>query len=333
MQQPHLEGKKILVTGGAGFIGSHLVESLLRLHNHVVVLDNFNNFYDPAVKRRNLSSCTEQENFSLVEGDVLDTRCLDTLFSKHSFDIVVHLAAMAGVRPSTNQPALYMEVNVVGTQNLIDAMIKYCPQARLIFGSSSSVYGQRRGESFKESDRVDSPLSPYAASKAAAELVCHAAQYCSDLQSICLRFFTAYGPRQRPDLAIHKFCRLIDSGQPIEMYGDGASSRDYSFVSDIVDGIIAACSVELPGYEIINLGGSHPVALKDMITALESALNKKANIIERPTQTGDMPYTYANIELAQELLDYKPKVDFQTGIKQFVEWYQQERKHSAGAVV
>jgi UDP-glucuronate 4-epimerase len=232
---------------------------------------------------------------------------------------------MAGVRPSMKQPALYMEVNVVGTQNLLDCMIKYCPQARLIFGSSSSVYGQRRGESFKESDRVDQPLSPYAASKAAAELLCHATHHCSDLQAICLRFFTAYGPRQRPDLAIHKFCKLIDLGESIEMFGDGSSSRDYTFVSDIVDGIITACSADLSGYEIINLGGSNPVTLKNMISTLENALNKKANITERPAQVGDMPYTYSNIELAQELLDYNPKVDFQTGIKQFVEWYQKEQ--------
>jgi UDP-glucuronate 4-epimerase len=317
-----MEGKNILVTGGAGFIGSHLTERLLRSGNQVIVLDNFNNFYDPAVKRHNLAECIKQDNFILVEGDLLDVHCLDALFHEHKFDVVVHLAAMAGVRPSLAQPALYMQVNVSGTQNLIDRILKHCPESRLVFGSSSSVYGQRSGESFKESDRVDQPLSPYAASKAAGELLCYAAHHCSGLQAICLRFFTVYGPRQRPDLAIHKFCRLIDAGKQIEMFGDGESSRDYTFISDIVDGIIAACSLDLPGYEIINLGSSSPILLKDMIAALEAALNKKANIVERSVQTGDVPYTYASIEHAYKLLGYEPKMDFQTGIRNFVEWYQ-----------
>jgi UDP-glucuronate 4-epimerase len=324
LQQSQLEGKRILVTGGAGFIGSHLIEKLLHLHNHVVVLDNFDDFYDPRVKRRNLSSCMKQENFVLVEGNVLDKRCLDALFRESKFDVVVHLAAMAGVLPSIAQPALYMQINILGTQNLIDKMIKYCPQARLVFGSSSSVYGQRAGESFKESDRVDQPLSPYAASKAAGELLCYTAYHCSNLQTICLRFFTAYGPRQRPDLAIHKFCRLIDSGKPLEMFGDGSSSRDYTFISDIVDGVISACSLKLPGYEIINLGSSDPIKLKDMIAELEKALHKKADIVERSVQVGDMPYTHASIERARKLLGYEPRVDFHSGIARFVEWYQQE---------
>lgn len=326
MQQlRRLKGKKILVTGGAGFVGSHLCERLLKDDNQVVVLDNFNDFYDPSVKRRNISTCIKQPYFSLVEGDLLDTNCLDALFAEHEFDVVVHLAAMAGVRPSMKQPDLYMKVNVIGTQNIIDRIVRHHPESRLVFGSSSSVYGTRRGESFKENDPVDRPLSPYAASKAAGELICYSYHVCTGLKVVCLRFFTVFGPRQRPDLAIHKFCRLIDLGQPIEMFGDGSTRRDYTFISDIVDGVISACSLETPDYEIVNLGRSEPVILRDMIAALERALGKKANIIERPEQVGDMQYTYADIEHARKLLGYEPKVDFETGIAHFVEWYKQER--------
>jgi len=317
--------RRVLITGGAGFIGSHLVDRLLELGDHVVVLDNFNNFYDPAVKRRNVSEHVKHPAYRLVEGDLRDTDDLKTVFADGAFDVVVHLAAMAGVRPSMQRPALYMDVNVSGTQRLLDIIVAANPKTRLVFGSSSSVYGKRSGESFLEVDRVDEPLSPYAASKAAGELACYAAHHTTDLQVVSLRFFTVFGPRQRPDLAIHKFCKLIEEGKPIEVFGDGTSKRDYTFVSDIVDGIMAAMSYDLPGYDIINLGRSDPIGLMDMIRCLEDAMGKQANLDYKPFQLGDMPYTYASIEKARKLLGYEPKVPFAEGIKRFVEWHLAER--------
>ena len=222
--------------------------------------------------------------------------------TKGPFDVVVHLAAMAGVRPSLKNPALYMDVNVLGTQRLVDGMLEHCPKARLVFGSSSSVYGARSGESFVETDRVDQPLSPYAATKAANEAQLYAFHHTNNLQVVALRFFTVFGPRQRPDLAIHKFCRAIDRGETIDVFGDGTSKRDYTFVSDIVSGITAAMEFPLNGYEIINLGRSEPVVLSDMIHCIEEALGKKAKIAHKPIQTGDVPYTFANIEKAGNLL-------------------------------
>jgi len=239
--------------------------------------------------------------------------------------VAVHLAAMAGVRPSMQRPALYMDVNVSGTQRLLDIIVAANPKTRLVFGSSSSVYGKRSGESFLEVDRVDEPLSPYAASKGAGELACYAAHHTTDLQVVILRFFTVFGPRQRPDLAIHKFCKLIEEGKPIEVFGDGTSKRDYTFVSDIVDGIMAAMSYDLPGYDIINLGRSDPIGLMDMIRCLEDAMGRQADLNYKPFQLGDMPYTYASIEKARKLLGYEPKVPFAEGIKRFVEWHLAER--------
>ena len=316
--------KRVLVTGGAGFIGSHLVDRLLELGNQIVVVDNFNGFYDPAVKRRNIAEHLKQPGYRLVEGDVRDNGHLESVFSEGPFDVVVHLAAMAGVRPSIKQPAHYMDVNVNGTQRLIDKIVTSNAKTRLVFGSSSSVYGTRSGESFLETDRVDEPLSPYAASKGAGELACYAAHHTTNLPVVCLRFFTVFGPRQRPDLAIHKFCRLIDENKPIEVFGDGKSKRDYTFISDIIRGIIAAMDYDLPGYDILNLGRSDPVLLKDMIQCLEKAMGKKANLIFKPFQIGDMPYTYASIDKARKVLGYEPSVSFAEGVKQFVSWYKAE---------
>lgn len=313
--------RRIFVTGGAGFIGSHLIDKLLSMGDSVCVLDNFNDYYNPERKRLNIQEHLLHPKYRIVEGDLRDDAALDQLFQHGPFDGVVHLAAMAGVRPSLSQAAYYMDVNVNGTQKLLDRIAQHCPQARLVFGSSSSVYGGRSGESFKETDRVDQPFSPYAASKAAGELICYSAHHTNHLQVVCLRFFTVFGPRQRPDLAIHKFCKLISSGQPIEVYGDGSTKRDYTFVGDIVDGIISALSYDLPGYDIINLGRSEPVVLMDMIRCLEKQIGKSAQIVHKPMQTGDVPFTYASIEKARRVLNYEPKVTFEEGIKRFVDWH------------
>lgn len=321
-------GRNILVTGGAGFIGSHLVDRLLREGDTVTVLDNFNDFYNPEWKRQNISEQLSHPAYRLVEGDLRDQVAMRKLFDDHGpFDVVVHLAAMAGVRPSLSNPALYMDVNVLGTQRLLDEMIRTNAKGRLVFGSSSSVYGVRSGECFLETDRVDQPLSPYAASKAANEIQVFAAHHTTGMPIVCLRFFTVFGPRQRPDLAIHKFCKAIENGQSIDVYGDGTSKRDYTFVGDIVSGITASMQCEFSGYEIVNLGRSEPVYLMDMINCIENALGKKAIIEHKPFQMGDMPYTYAGIDKARKLLGYEPRTNFQDGINKFVEWYR--AKHSA----
>lgn len=314
-------GRTVLVTGGAGFIASHLVERLLSHGDKVIVLDNFNDFYDQRVKRGNVEEHLKHPHYQLIEGDIRDDEALAKVVLHGPFDVVVHLAAMAGVRPSIAQPALYMDVNVTGTQKLISALASSGFSGRFVFGSSSSVYGKRSGESFLETDRIDQPLSPYAASKAAGELLCYSTHQSSGLPVVCLRFFTVFGPRQRPDLAIHKFCRLIDAGQPVEIYGDGTSKRDYTFVRDVVYGIEHSMTYDLPGFDIINLGRSEPIVLLDMIRSLENALGKRARIVHRPFQIGDVPYTYAGIDKARQALGYEPSTGFDDGIKRFVEWY------------
>jgi UDP-glucuronate 4-epimerase len=315
---------RVLVTGGAGFIGSHLVDSLLKDNHRVVVLENFNEFYSPDVKRANIAMHESNPLFTLEEGDIRRREDIKRAFAHGPFDVVVHLAAMAGVRPSLENPALYTDVNVLGTQRVVDELLESSPGARLVFGSSSSVYGARSGECFSEEDRVDQPLSPYAASKAANEAQLFAIHHTKGLQVVLLRFFTVFGPRQRPDLAIHKFCRAIDRGESIDVYGDGLSKRDYTFVGDIVSGIRSAMLFELSGYEIINLGRSEPVILIDMIRAIEAALGKEAKIVYKPFQIGDMPYTYANIDKARRLLNYEPRTSLEDGVKAFVDWYKRE---------
>lgn len=314
-------GKRILVTGGAGFIGSHLVERLLRNDNHVTVLDNFNDFYDIGIKRENVAPFLIYPNFRLIEGDIRSPVDLENAFEGPAFDVVVHLAAMAGVRPSLADPSNYMDVNVLGTQRLLDKLIPTADHTLFIFGSSSSVYGERVAERFSETDPTDRPLSPYAASKIAGEMVCHAFRNGTGLNVVALRFFTVYGPRQRPDLAIHKFCKLIDDGRPIEVYGDGNTLRDYTYVLDIVDGIERSMLLNKPGFEVINLGRSEPVRLLDMIAEIEFNLRKKARLVYKPMQTGDVSNTFASTVKAQELLGYKPSTDFADGIREFVSWY------------
>ncbi len=320
-----LSKKRFLVTGGAGFIGSHLVDKLLDQKSAVAVLDNLNDYYAPAIKRANQQKHLASANFRFIEGDIRNKEDLERVLSCGPFDYVVHLAAMAGVRPSLSNPDLYMDVNVTGTQKLITALTGSGFSGRFIFGSSSSVYGARSGEQFLETDRVDQPLSPYAASKAAGELACYSAHHTSGLTVACLRFFTVYGPRQRPDLAIHKFAKLIENGQPIEVYGDGTSKRDYTFVSDIVSGIEQSLIYALPGFDIINLGSCAPVDLSTLISCLEECLGKKADILYSPAQLGDVPYTYASIAKARQVLGYQPSTKFRQGVAQFVEWYRSRR--------
>ncbi len=324
-----MKNKKILVTGGAGFIGSHLVEHLLANDNSVVVIDNFNDFYDPSIKRSNVKAYSNNENCRVVEGDIRDLDDVRKAFLDGPFDAIVHLAAMAGVRPSLENPSLYVDVNLKGTQNLLDSATRDPDNLPLfVFASSSSVYGARQSESFKETDRTDKPISPYAATKMSGEMICHSQHVATGMDIVCLRFFTVFGPRQRPDLAIHKFCRLIDSDQPIEMYGDGSSQRDYTYIGDIVDGISRVLDLKNPGFEIFNLGRSEPVVLSDMIKAIEKALGKEAVINRKPMQKGDVPNTFANIDKAKEQLGYKPHTSLDIGVAEFVDWYKKEKERA-----
>lgn len=313
---------RILVTGGAGFIGSHLCEALLRDGQEVVALDNFDTFYDPAVKRKNLTIATRQAAFKLIEGDIRDERLLADALGA-GIDVVVHLAALAGVRPSIQDPLSYAEVNIRGTLALLDACRRQNIR-KFVFGSSSSVYGNNEKVPFAETDNVDHPISPYAATKKAGELLCHTYYHLYDMNVTCLRLFTVYGPRQRPDLAIHKFARLIEAGEAIPVFGDGSMTRDFTYVDDIVAGIrrgIDRCA----GYHLYNLGGSKPVSLADLIAILEETLGKKAVIDRQPLQPGDVQRTYADITLAGRDLDYAPTVEIRTGLSRFVEWFRNER--------
>ncbi len=310
---------KILVTGGAGFIGSHLVERLLERGDEVVCLDNFNDFYDPAIKRKNISSTLKNPSYKLIEGDTRDRNLLQALAEQHKFDLVVHLAARAGVRASIGAPHLYEDVNCGGTINLLE-MARRVGINYFVFGSSSSVYGVGDKVPFSENDVVEHPISPYAATKRACELFCHTYHHLYRINVTCLRFFTAYGPRQRPEMAIHKFTRKIMQGEPIEIYGDGKSSRDYTYIDDVIDGVLKAIDKRL-AFEIINLGESRTVQLSQLIGILEEATGQKAAIKRLPPQPGDVPRTYADISKAKAVLDYHPKTQIEEGVKKFVAWY------------
>ncbi len=313
----------VLITGGAGFIGSHLAENLVAEGYRVVCIDDFNDFYDPRIKWENIAGLQARPEFRLVKGDITDNETLEKLFSAWKIEQVVHLAARAGVRPSLHQPALYEKVNVGGTINLLEQCIKHQVN-KFIFGSSSSVYGEQDKIPFSEDDRVERPISPYAATKRAAELICYTYHHLYQLSVTCLRFFTVYGPRQRPEMAIHKFTSLIYQGQPIPLYGDGSSSRDYTFISDIISGVRAAMSRDF-GYEIINLGNSSPIQLKELVRMIEDALGLKARINFQPPQSGDVTRTYADISKAQKLLGYHPEVPIEEGIALFVDWFKRRR--------
>ncbi len=312
---------RIVVTGGAGFIGSHLCEALIAREHQVVTLDCFDDFYDPAVKRRNIENLVHEDRFTLIEGDIRDPDAVEKAFAER-VDVMVHLAARAGVRPSIEQPLLYHDVNVNGSVVLLEACRKH-GIGKFIFGSSSSVYGNNKKIPFAESDFVDQPISPYAATKRAGELIAHTYHHLYDFSTICLRFFTVYGPRQRPDLAIHKFARLIAAGKPIPVFGDGSMMRDFTYIDDIIDGVLRAID-QAAGYRIYNLGESQPVALGELITRLEEALGQKAVIDRQPLQPGDVQRTFADVTRAGEELGYKPATDMRTGLANFVEWFRQQ---------
>jgi UDP-glucuronate 4-epimerase len=313
---------KILITGSAGFIGSSLAERLLARGDRVVGLDNFDDYYAPAIKRRNSARLATKGSFVLVEGDIRDPNKLQEIFAENSFDCIVHCAARAGVRPSLSDPLLYEDVNVRGTLNILN-MARTQRVANTVACSSSSVYGNNSKVPFSEDDPVDHPISPYAATKKAAELLCYTYHHLYNLSVTCLRLFTVYGPRQRPEMAIHKFARRIDKEQPITMFGDGSSSRDYTYIEDLVDGLVHAVDTPL-GYEIINLGESQTVTLRKLIAVIEQELGKKSIIQQKPVQAGDVERTYADIRKAQKLLGYRPNVSIEEGIRRFIAWYKEE---------
>lgn len=310
--------QSILVTGAAGFIGSHLVERLLKAGRRVVGVDNFCDFYDPAMKRANLAAARDHMAFTLVEADIRDSDAMEQCFTTYLPGDVVHLAAMAGVRPSIEHPAYYADVNVTGTARLLEAAVKHRGR-RFVFASSSSIYGNNPKVPFAEDDPVDHPISPYAATKQAGELLCHTLSHLHQLPVTCLRFFTVFGPRQRPDLAIHKFLRLIDAGVPLPLFGDGSTARDYTYVDDIVDGIMAALD-RCAGYHIYNLGGNAPVTLRELIQTIERVTGKKARTQPLPMQSGDVQRTWADLTHSRAALDYQPRVPLAEGIARQWQW-------------
>lgn len=310
---------RFFVTGGAGFIGSHLIESLLTENNSIICLDNFDPYYDPVIKSRNIQKIKKNPQFQLIKGDILDWKLLTRLFKDNHFDVVVHLAAKAGVRPSLENPRLYQRVNMEGTVNLLELSCKYKIN-KFIFASSSSVYGNNKKVPFSEEDSVDHPISPYAATKKAGELLCHTFHSLYNLPLTCLRFFTVYGPRQRPDMAIHKFTSLINKEQEIPVFGEGTSRRDYTYIADIVKGILLSIE-KCNGFKIYNLGESQTIDLKNLIALIEQGLKKKAIIKRLPVQPGDMKETFADITKAKKELGYDPKFSIRDGIRKFIDWY------------
>lgn len=313
--------KNILITGGAGFIGSHLVDRLLPEGQwQVTVVDDFNDFYDPSIKRANIERHLADPNYRLVEADIRDYDALRGAFDSGEFDCIVHLAARAGVRPSLTQPRLYVETNINGTMNLLELARDHGIK-QFVFGSSSSVYGTNEKVPFAEDDPIFNPISPYAATKAAGELLCHTYSHLHDMRIVCLRFFTVYGARQRPDLAIHKFTKLISSGQPVPLFGDGTTRRDYTHVDDIIAGVRAAIDYDQSKFEIINLGESRTVELRELVSLLEKALGQAAQIDRQPMQPGDVPQTFADITKARRLLNYNPQTQIEAGIAKFVDWW------------
>lgn len=313
--------KKVLVTGAAGFIGSHLVDALLRRGDRVIGLDNFNSFYDPAIKHENLHVASDNDSFTLHEGDICDEEFVRSIFKREAPEVVVHLAAWAGVRPSLENPHIYHQVNVIGSQHILDACRDF-ELSHLVFASSSSVYGGSTRIPFTEDDPVFGPISPYAATKRMNELMAHVYSHIYSLNTTLLRFFTVYGPRQRPEMAIHKFARLIEEGKPIPMFGDGSTRRDYTYIDDIIDGVLKA--VDRPfRYEIFNLGESHTTTLRELIDMLARHMEKPARIQQQDLQPGDVEITYANIEKAKEMLGYDPQFSMDQGISRFVAWYKE----------
>ena len=318
---------KILITGGAGFIGSHLADRRLTRGDRVVVLDDFNDFYEPAVKRANVAPHRGNPAYRLVEGDIRDRGLVRRLFDEEKFDAVAHLAARAGVRPSLAEPVLYEEVNCIGTLHLLEAAIAH-GKPRFVFASSSSVYGISKRLPFAEDDPVDCPISPYATTKRSGELQVFNAHHLHGLPAVCLRFFTVYGPRQRPEMAIARFIRCLEEGRTIPFHGDGSSRRDYTYIDDIVDGVEAALDRTL-GFEIVNLGGARPVTLSDLVRFLEKATGRTARLDRKPDQPGDVPVTYASTEKAERLLGFKARVPLEEGLRRSVEWHRAAEREMA----
>jgi UDP-glucuronate 4-epimerase len=314
---------KILVTGGAGFIGSHLVEKLIAAGHDVAILDDFNDFYDPQIKCANIAAVAE--DVAVHQVDLRDSAAVRNLFHRAKFQTIAHLAARAGVRPSIQHSQLYYDTNVNGTLHLLDAA-RVTGVERFIFASSSSVYGISKTVPFSEDQHLTQTLSPYAATKIASEFLCSTFSHLYQMRVVALRYFTVYGPRQRPDLAIHQFTRRIYAGQPIEQFGDGTTRRDYTYINDVIEGTMAAFEYNGPLFDIFNLGESETIQLKDLIVAIESALGKKAIINRLPEQPGDMPLTCADISKARKLLGYNPTMKFSDGLPRFIEWFLRTQK-------
>jgi UDP-glucuronate 4-epimerase len=314
---------RILVTGGAGFIGSHLVEKLLAAGHQVAILDDFNDFYDPQIKHANIARVAK--DVTMYHVDLRDGASVRNLFHREKFETVAHLAARAGVRPSIQQPQLYYDTNVSGTLHLLDAA-SVTGVERFVFASSSSVYGISKKVPFSEDQHLTQTLSPYAATKIAAEFLCSSYSHLYQMRVVALRYFTVYGPRQRPDLAIHQFTRRIYAGQPIEQFGDGTTRRDYTYIDDVIQGTMAALKYDGPLFDIFNLGESDTIQLRDLIAAIENALGKKAKVNRMPEQPGDMPLTCADISKARKLLGYNPTTRFSDGLPRFMEWFLQSAR-------
>lgn len=320
--------KTYFITGGAGFIGSSLSERLIKEGNKVITIDNFCDFYNPNIKETNIKELNQSENFKIYRKDIRDRQAIKEIFDENNIDIIMHLAAMAGVRPSIENPVLYQEVNCMGTQNILEEM-KAHNIKNLVMASSSSVYGNCKQVPFKEDMVVDFAISPYAATKKANEVMTHVYHKLFNINVMMLRFFTVYGPKQRPDLAINKFTRFMLEGQEIPMFGDGTTSRDYTYIDDIVNGIIKSCNYCMQNknvYEILNIGNSSPISLKDMILTIGQALGVEPKIKQLPMRLGDVERTYADISKAKKLIGYNPKVSFKTGINNFVNWYKENQE-------
>ena len=323
---------QILITGGAGFIGSTLADKLLKLstsfqnniNNKIIIIDNFNDYYSPELKDLNIKHNLANPDYKLYRGDICDRNLVNKIFKNHEINCVIHIAARAGVRPSLEDPLEYVRSNIEGTINILEAMRKNNVK-KIVFASSSSVYGNCKAEKFTEDLKVTEPISPYAATKSACEQFLYTYSKLYDMQALCLRFFTVYGPRQRPDLAIRKFIELIEQDKPIPVYGDGTTMRDYTYIDDIVNGIMSAINYDKTPYEIINLGGGSPVTLNEMIATIEKVLGKKAKIERLPMQPGDVDRTVADITKAKRLLNYNPQTTFEEGIRKFIEWREQEK--------
>jgi UDP-glucuronate 4-epimerase len=315
---------KVLVTGGAGFIGSHVASRLLQSGFEVSIVDDLNDFYSPALKRENLAGIATLGSVPFFESDICDRDRIFEVFERTRPDVVIHLAARVGVRPSLEQPLLYERVNIHGTLVLLEACRAWGVR-KLIFASSSSIYGIANTVPFSEEDTTALPISPYAATKIAGEKICYTYSHLYGVRTVCLRFFTVYGPRQRPDLAIRKFTTMIDRSEPIPIFGDGSSERDYTYIDDIVEGVMAAVRMEC-SYEVLNLGNAHPVDLNTLIATIEESLGKKAIIRRLPSQPGDVPITFADIAKAGRLLGYHPRTTLQVGIGKFIDWYLSHKK-------